>query len=274
MRYARTLAVVSCLALLAGCSTQATKPAANTASGATPAPAASSAWPASGWSRIGASVENRPLLAAQTGAGPVRVYVIGGIHGDETEGRSALEALRTQVLAGTTLRLVRDLNPDGTAARQRGNARGYDLNRNWPARNFEGQSAGGPAPLSEPETRAVAQDLQAFRPDLVLVLHSMAAGPLVNYDGPADGLAQAFIAAARQVHPDWRVEPDLGYATPGSLGSYLGVDRNIPILTIEFGRGQDEASASASLRRGLAAVIAQAAGQRGSQGLGFVPDGD
>jgi hypothetical protein len=47
----------------------------------------------------------------------------------------------------------------------------------------------------------------------------------------------------------------MGYDTSGSLGSYLGIDRNIPILTIEFQRGQDEAVARVELREGLAAVI-------------------
>jgi predicted deacylase len=272
MRQLRTLAVMSLLGLLAGCGTQATRTELSGAAAAEGS-AASAAVP-SAWTPIGASVENRPLLAAQSGKGALRVYVIGGIHGDEVEGRSELESLRTQARAGATLRIVRDLNPDGTAAGRRGNANGYDLNRNWPATNFQALATGGPAPLSEPETRALARDLQAFRPDLVLVLHSIAAGPLVNFDGPADRLAQAFADAARQSHPDWRVEPDMGYPTPGSLGSYLGVDRKIPILTIEFARGQDEASASASLRRGLAAAIAEAAGQArqlSSEG-GHVPE--
>src|SRR5688572_33203044 len=47
--------------------------------------------PAPSWSPIGVSVEHRPLLVAETGSGPLRIYVIGGVHGDEIEGRSALE---------------------------------------------------------------------------------------------------------------------------------------------------------------------------------------
>jgi hypothetical protein len=61
--------------------------------------------------------------------------------------------------------------------------------------------------------------------------------------------------AAQAVQPGWRVTADMGYPTPGSLGNYLGVDQQIPILTIEFERGQDEAAAAAALRRGLAAAI-------------------
>jgi len=247
--------------LLVACGTQQSRTDAASAPAPTAAPRPVAAAPP-GWTPIGASLEGRPLLAAQAGNGPLRVYLIGGIHGDETEGRSALESLKAQARVGATLRVLRDLNPDGTARRSRGNASGVDLNRNWPAANFQPWSTGGPAPLSEPETRAIAQDLREFRPALVIVLHSLGGSRLVNYDGPAEGLASAFARAAQGFDSGWSVVPDMGYPTPGSLGSYLGVDRNIPVLTIEFERGQDEASAAASLRRGLEAVIAAAAAPR------------
>jgi hypothetical protein len=50
----------------------------------------------------------------------------------------------------------------------------------------------------------------------------------------------------------------MGYPTHGSLGTYLGVDQRIPILTIEFAQGQDEAAAGGALMEGLAAVIQSA----------------
>jgi predicted deacylase len=207
------------------------------------------------WRSIGTSVENRQLLVTQAGSGPLRVYVIGGVHGDETEGRSGLQSLADAPDPAVTLRILRDLNPDGTWARRRVNANGYDLNRNWPATNFKASWTGGPSPLSEPETRALDQDLRAFKPDIVVVLHSIGVGPLVNYDGPAESLATAFVGAAQSISPEWYVRPQMGYDTSGSLGSYLGVDQKVPILTIEMARGQDEASATAALRKGLAAAI-------------------
>jgi protein MpaA len=224
--------------------------------------------PAPAWKPIGYSVQGRPLLVAQSGSGPLRVYLVGGMHGDEIEGRSALEPIRSQPDAAVTLRIIRDLNPDGSAAYRRANARGYDLNRNWPASNFKPGATGGPAPLSEPETRALAADLRAFKPDVVVVLHSIATGPMVNYDGPAGALASAFADAARSVSPAWYVEPDMGYETSGSIGTYLGIDQKIPILTIEFRRGQGEAAAAAALRKGLAATVrvASAPSQSGTSG--------
>lgn len=213
------------------------------------------------WHLIGYSLERRPLFVAQSGSGPLRIYLIGGIHGDEAEGRSALEIIRAEPSVAATIRILRDLNPDGTAYRRRPNARGHDLNRNWPARNFKPGPTGGPAPLSEPETRALLQELRAFKPDVVVALHSISTGPLVNYDGPAEKLASAFADAARAVSPGWHVRPQMGYDTSGSLGSYLGIDQNLPILTVEFKRGQDEAAAAAALRKGLEAVILAAGGR-------------
>jgi predicted deacylase len=246
------------VAILPGCGTSSrTKPVAP-AEVVTPPPVA----PAPRWKAIGFSVERRPLLVFESGSGPVRIYLIGGVHGDETEGRSSIDLVKQEANAAATIRILHDLNPDGTAARRRSNARGYDLNRNWPATNFNPGYDGGPAPLSEPETRALEQDLRAFKPDIVVALHSISIGPLVNYDGPAQYLAAAFAGAARSVRPDWYVRADMGYDTSGSLGSYLGVDRGTPILTIEFKRGEDEAAASAALRQGLMAVIRAAAARR------------
>lgn len=250
---ARSAFLLAALACLAGC---VSAPRTKTVGPGAIAPAPAVA--ATNWKSIGFSVERRPLLVMQTGAGPLRVYLVGGVHGDETEGRSALDDIAAAPNPAATLRMLRDLNPDGTAANTRVNARGFDLNRDWPALNFGPGSAGGEVPLSEPETSALARDIRAFRPDVVLVLHASASGPFVNYDGPAAALATAFADAARTVDYAWPVKPDIGYPTPGSLGSYLGVDQGIPILTIEFQRGQPEDSARIALQKGLSAVIAAA----------------
>ncbi|MEM1453428.1 MAG: hypothetical protein AAGI22_30270, partial [Planctomycetota bacterium] len=77
-------------------------------------------------------------------------------------------------------------------------------------------------------------------------------GPFVNYDGPADGFARRFAVAAGD---PWRVEPSMGYPTPGSLGTWFGVDRNLPILTIEFDRGCPPEESGPALLRGLEAIL-------------------
>ena len=204
------------------------------------------------WQPIGFSVQARPILAAERGQGPKRILLVGGIHGDEIEGRSAVEAMIDRsAFPDATLRIIQDINPDGTQAHRRANAHGVDLNRNWPAANFRGGTSGGAMALSEPETRVLADQIRVFTPDIVIVLHSAVSGPFVNFDGPASELAEAFV----RNNPVWRVQSAMGYETPGSLGSYLGIDRGVPILTVEFKRGQDNSSAKADLGRGLKAVI-------------------
>lgn len=212
------------------------------------------------WEYLADSRQGRPIETLQLGDGPRRVYWIGGIHGDEREGLAQLGAVlgEVEVPDGVTLRVLRDLNPDGSAARRRGNAKGVDLNRNWPARNFQPGRRHGARPLSEPETSAVHDDLLAFDPDLVVVFHSSHRGPYVNYDGPAREAAEAFVrgANAASPHRPWRILEDMGYPTPGSLGSWAGLDQEIPILTIEFRRG--EPSRPGTIARALSLLLAVA----------------
>lgn len=217
------------------------------------------------WMVIGRSGEGRAIETTHIGNGGFRIYLIGAIHGDESEGLGCLDQLVEVLAAGPAasmahVRLVRDINPDGTAARTRGNARHIDLNRNWPASNFKGSRSNGVTPLSEPETAAVHQDLLAFGPRLVIVFHSSREAPFVNFDGPAQGLAEAFVTAARVSDPRWRVKASMGYPTPGSLGSLIGLDGATPILTIEFQRGQEAEQVLKAAMAGVEAVMLKAAG--------------
>src|SRR6185295_15436824 len=124
--------------------------------------------------------------------------------------------------------------PDGIQAGRKNSARDVDLNRNFPARNFTAQHRPGyfpgVAPLSEPETSALAGllDREAIR--RVVAVHAPFA--CVNFDGPAAAWAEAVAAAC-----GWPARGDIGYPTPGSLGSWLGVDRGLPVLTLELPPG-------------------------------------
>lgn len=209
---------------------------------------------------LGASVQGRPIVASTHGSGPRRIYVIGGIHGDEPEGLAAVSEIQRTFSSSpfrhrVTLRLLHDLNPDGTLAGTRTSSREVDLNRNWPASNFAPGSGRGDSPLSEPETQAASEDIEAFGPWLIVVLHSSPRGPFVNFDGPAERLAGQFVAGARMVDPRWRIEPDMGYATPGSMGSRFGRDLGIPILTIEIKRGDQPAITTPAVLEGLMALV-------------------
>lgn len=209
--------------------------------------------------RIGTSVQGRPIVLHRTGSGPLRTLLIAHIHGNEPEGTERFDelwaSLQTPAIRrASTLHAIPTMNPDGLVARTRGNARGVDLNRNWPASNFSPHASRGPAPLSEPEAAAVHRHIERFAPDLVIVLHSVSSGPFVDPDGPADDAALAFVDATARLDARWRFVRDFTNP-PGSLGTYLGKDRQIGVLTVEFARGQDPVEARAAATAGITAAI-------------------
>jgi len=193
------------------------------------------------WQQIGSSVEGRPLQLLRIGHGPRKVLWIGGIHGDEREGRSSVDELprllqqHPDASQRVTLLLLADLNPDGTAVLRRTNARGVDLNRNYPAPNFKPGRFHGRAPLDQPEARCLHDLILRERPDLVVVMHSWRGDHFINFDGPGHELAQRYHELS-----GYRLQESTGIApTPGSLGSWVGGSLGIPILTVEYERGRD-----------------------------------
>lgn len=129
---------------------------------------------------IGRSVKGRPITAVRIGdPSSERVaLVVGVIHGDERAGLRVTRELRRRHrgLEGAQVWIIDNLNPDGSRARSRRNARGVDLNRNFPHRWRGGtpRSSGyypGPRPASEPETRAAIRFSERIEPDLSVWYH-------------------------------------------------------------------------------------------------------
>jgi murein peptide amidase A len=180
---------------------------------------------------VGYSVENRPIEAF--GDGPLLVF--GAIHGDETE---SAELCRRWLDSGFPARgggaiVVPVVNPDGLARRQKDNARGVDLNRNFPARNWSAEHPPGyfpgDAPLSEPESAALARLIDERKPRLLVAVHQPFA--CVNWDGPAEDLVEEMSRLS-----GLPARASVGYPTPGSFGSLYGVDRGLPVITLELPR--------------------------------------
>jgi protein MpaA len=128
---------------------------------------------------LGRSAEGRPIRVVRIGGrrAPRKVLVVGAIHGNETAGIPVLRALRRRAAPrGVELWLIPSLNPDGVAAGTRQNARGVDLNRNFPnawrpqGRPFDTYYA-GPRPLSEPESRLAARLIARLRPSVTVWFH-------------------------------------------------------------------------------------------------------
>lgn len=128
---------------------------------------------------VGRSVGGRPIAARRIGdpAGGATALVVGSIHGDERAGQAIVRALVAagEAPAGFDVWLVASVNPDGVARRSRTNARGVDLNRNFPrAWRVSARGAGdygGPRPLSEPETRVVRELILRIRPRVTIWFH-------------------------------------------------------------------------------------------------------
>lgn len=212
---------------------------------------------AGGWEVVGTSVKGRPIRVLTVGHGPRKVLFIGGIHGDEPEGAVASAELPTAftdagLADAVTLTILQDANPDGRAAGTRDNANGVDVNRNFPASNFDKTDpSNGGEPLNQPESRALNATFQRTAPNLVLVAHSWAGRQFINFDGPAREIAERFSASS-----GLPVEESSSFApTPGSLGSYVGRDFGVPILTIEVLKGSDPNGIWEQLRAALLQAI-------------------
>lgn len=209
------------------------------------------------WETIGKSLDGRPIRMRKLGHGPRTVLFIGGIHGDEIEGAATTAALPDAFASAgleddVTIFIVEDANPDGRVAATRENANRVDINRNFPARNFDPHNpAGGGAPANQPETRAVVETVDRVTPQLVMVLHSWRDEEFVNFDGPAKALADRFSATS-----GLPVKASGEFAaTPGSLGSYVGRDRGVAVLTIELRKGSDPQKDWLQIRDAVLAAI-------------------
>jgi protein MpaA len=125
---------------------------------------------------IGHSVQGREIRATRVGdeGAAVNVVVVGDVHGDEPAGEAIVAALGKEEVDGVTFWLVRTANPDGRAAGTRQNARGVDLNRNFPWRwrsGARGTYFPGPKAGSEPETQAIMRLVRRVRPQLAIYYH-------------------------------------------------------------------------------------------------------
>ncbi len=136
---------------------------------------------------LGESPEGRPIHVYHRGdPEQPRVVVVGCIHGDECAGIRIARRLRMGPARRVVdLWIVPNLNPDGRAAHTRQNARGVDLNRNFPFRwrpAPRGRYYPGPRPASEPETRIAMRLIRRIEPDVTIWFHQ----PLALVDASGD----------------------------------------------------------------------------------------
>jgi murein peptide amidase A len=123
---------------------------------------------------VGRSVQGRPIVAIHVGDPEgIPVLVVGCIHGNEAAGIAVAARLARESPRGISLWIVPVLNPDGRARNARGNARGVDLNRNFPFRwrRLGGVYYSGQKPLSEPEARVAHALILRVHPRVSVWFH-------------------------------------------------------------------------------------------------------
>jgi protein MpaA len=173
--------------------------------------------------------------------GQCRRLVFAAIHGEEPETTYALSrALRQLDAPPAGCAVVLAANPDGMTRGTRANARGVDLNRNFPSHDWRPGTVThrstiedpsdillttGSHPASEPEVQALLALVAELRPEAVIALHA----PLACIDDANTSALGAWLAR-RTGMP---LVTDVGYPTPGSFGSW-GRDHGVPVVTYEL----------------------------------------
>jgi predicted deacylase len=225
----------------------------------------------------GASIQDRPIRRFDLGVpGGPAVLLTGLMHGVELVGSMALldfvrgvvSEPRSELLRHARLVVLPIMNPDGlhanssrlTAGRRaykRCNARGVDLNRNFPRQREEfplnplGGSRWrlsphyvGPHPLSEPETRALRDVVHEIRPRVSVAFHSF--GDLLLYPwgftarpnprrSRYERAGRAFVAALPRA--TYRVmQATEWYSTVGDMDDWLDAEYGTLAFTVEVSR--------------------------------------
>jgi protein MpaA len=171
----------------------------------------------------------------------IRVLLIGGIHGDEKTATAVvfkwLASMHKTGPQEFQWKVAPLVNPDGLLASKatRVNARGVDLNRNFPTPDWDKEALQyweqktksdprrypGKKPISEPESLWVFNTIKSFKPDVIISVH--APFGVLDLDGPAQPPTRF-----------GRLHFNRVGVYPGSLGNYSGMHQEIPVLTIEL----------------------------------------
>ena len=193
----------------------------------------------------GKSGQGKDIKLFRFGAGDLSVLLMGGVHGDEPEGflfaERLIESLQngeTSPPPGVSLYICPRLNPDGCEILRRTNYQNVDLNRNLPTKDWTGEFKNpryypGASAGSEPETDMTIRLIESTAAGLVISLHSYEHA-MVNFNGDCEDLAK--VMGAKNGLPP---KGDIGYPTPGSLGTWSGWERNLPTITLEILRDEE-----------------------------------
>ncbi|HNX25374.1 MAG TPA: DUF2817 domain-containing protein [Spirochaetota bacterium] len=175
------------------------------------------------WNILGKSNWKNRIYYKEFGSGKKLTMVIGGMHGDEPSGfLSALKLAQYIEKNPSSIKnrviIIPCLNPDGLIKWRRTNGHKVDLNRNFPAESWSPEyvkyyNNPGKLPASEPETVLIANAIDDYRPNLIIQMHQP-----FNTLYPDDKTPQELTEKMSEI-TGIPISHDIGYATPGSLGS-------------------------------------------------------
>ena len=201
---------------------------------------------------IGSSVRGRPITAYRFGSGPSLIVYMGAMHGSEANSKRIMDewfrelnAYPDRIPAHRSIVVIPAVNPDGNAVGSRTNANGVDINRNFPANDWKSTvtmpgspqqtNAGGPTPLSEPESRAVAAFIQQNNPRLVMSFHSKAAVVEANEAGDSVNIAANYASRSRyRAVPKSQSTPIFQYDTTGAMEDWMRDRLGKPAIVVEL----------------------------------------
>ena len=222
--------------------------------------------------KVGESVGGRAIRMHIFGRRGPTTFIFAGIHGDEPSSEFvALHMVEhllgdSECYGAARVAVLPSANPDGLLAGTRVNANAVDCNRNFPAANWKPKSKAaryspGKAPASEPETRALLEAIGILKPDAIVSIHSTSTfDPCNNYDGPAAELAKLMAG-----HNGYPPKASVGYPTPGSFGTWAGVERKIPTITLELPHKTRAQKLWPGNRDALLALIAAVSGRKSAK---------
>ena len=222
---------------------------------AAPPPAGSTSSTVNKTWTFGRSVKGLPLRAYRIGdpTSTNVVVLIATMHGNEYGPARILRNLISgPPVSGANIWVVPDLNPDGYVRNTRKNARGVDLNRNFPYdwRRQTGTYSSGPSPASEPETRATMRFLDTVKPDFVISLHQPLDGVDTSY-AKTRPLAQRLVTALELPAKTF----SCGTGCHGTMTQWFNVKWPGAALTVEYGSPMTDRQVFITGPRGLLSSV-------------------
>lgn len=192
------------------------------------------------------STKNNPIEIYKIGHGDYKIAFIGVVHGDEAQGEYIIRELiklidkNKNLVENKSLLLIPVINPDALKKKTRVNSNGVDINRNFPTKDwvkskYKNRYYSGQKPSSEIETNIIINQINDFEPNLIITIH--APYKVINYDSDAIKICELL-----SKYNGYKIVNNIGYVTHGSLGTYFGKERNIPVITLETSNANGEIS--------------------------------